>query len=40
MKWDVETTPQTFVDGELVGTLDDVREFVGKKRKHGGGTSD
>lgn len=38
-KWDVETTPQTFVDGELVGTLDDVREFVGKKRKDAGGTS-
>lgn len=38
-KWDVETTPQTFVDGELVGTLDDVREYVGKKRKDGGGTS-
>lgn len=38
-KWDVETTPQTFVDGELVGTLDDVREFVGRKRKDGGGTS-
>ncbi|WP_051062766.1 MauE/DoxX family redox-associated membrane protein [Ilumatobacter nonamiensis] len=38
-KWNVETTPQTFVDGELIGTLDDVREFVGKKRKDGGGTS-
>ena len=38
-EWDVETTPQTFVDGELVGTLDDVREYVGKKRKDGGGTS-
>ncbi|WP_420453626.1 glutaredoxin family protein [Ilumatobacter sp.] len=38
-RWDVETTPQTFVDGELVGTLDDVREFVGKERKDGGGTS-
>lgn len=38
-KWDVETTPQTFVDGQLVGTLDDVREFVGRKRKDGGGTS-
>ncbi len=38
-KWNVETTPQTFIDGELVGTLDDVREFVGRKRKDGGGTS-
>ncbi|CAN5579774.1 glutaredoxin family protein [soil metagenome] len=38
-KWNVETTPQTFVDGELVGTLDDVREFVGKRRKDRGGTS-
>ena len=28
----VETTPQTFVDGELVGTLDDVRAFVGERR--------
>ena len=26
----VETTPQTFIDGELVGTLDDLREYVGK----------
>jgi glutaredoxin len=26
----VETTPQTFVDGELVGTLDDLREFLGE----------
>lgn len=26
----VETTPQTFVDGELVGTLDDLRRFVGE----------
>jgi len=38
-KWNVETTPQTFIDGELVGTLDDVREHVGKKRKDTGGTS-
>ena len=38
-KWNVETTPQTFVGGELVGTLDDVREFVGKRRKDRGGTS-
>ena len=29
-KWDVETTPQTFIDGELVGTLDDLRERFGK----------
>ena len=38
-RWGVETTPQTFVDGELVGTLDDVREFTGRDRKDGGGTS-
>ena len=37
--WEVETTPQTFIDGELVGTLDDVREYVGKERKDGGGES-
>ena len=29
-KWDVETTPQTFIDGELVGTLDDLRKRFGK----------
>lgn len=29
-KWGVETTPQTFIDGELVGTLDDLRERFGK----------
>lgn len=38
-KWNVETTPQTFVDGNLVGTLDDVREYVGKRRKDGGETT-
>lgn len=26
----VETTPQTFIDGELVGTLDDLRRYVGE----------
>lgn len=26
---DVETTPQTFIDGQLVGTLDDLRRYVG-----------
>jgi glutaredoxin len=26
----VDTTPQTFIDGELVGTLDDLREFFGE----------
>ena len=26
----VETTPQTFVDGELIGTLDDLREYFGE----------
>ena len=25
----VDTTPQTFIDGELVGTLDDLREYFG-----------
>ena len=29
-KWGVETTPQTFIDGELVGTLDDLRARFGK----------
>jgi len=24
---DVETTPQTSIDGDLVGTLDDVRKY-------------
>lgn len=38
-KWDVETTPQTFIGGQFVGTLDDVREYVGNRRKDGGGTS-
>ena len=28
---DVETTPQTFIDGELVGTLDDLREYFGEE---------
>ena len=28
---DVETTPQTFIDGELIGTLDDVRRYVGEE---------
>lgn len=27
----VDTTPQTFIDGELVGTLDDVREYLGEE---------
>lgn len=26
----VETTPQTFIDGRLVGTLDDLREYFGE----------
>lgn len=26
----VDTTPQTFIDGELVGTLDDLREYFGE----------
>lgn len=28
--WEVETTPQTFIDGELIGTLDELREYFGK----------
>lgn len=27
----VDTTPQTFIDGELVGTLDDLREYFGEE---------
>lgn len=27
---DVETTPQAFIDGELIGTLDDLREHFGE----------
>jgi len=27
----VETTPQTFIDGELVGTLDDLRRHFGRR---------
>lgn len=27
---DVDTTPQTFIDGELVGTLDDLRAYFGE----------
>lgn len=38
-QWNVDTTPQTFIDGRLVGTLDDVREYVGRPRKDTGGTS-
>lgn len=29
----VETTPQTYIDGELVGTLDDLREHFGQELK-------
>jgi glutaredoxin len=29
-KWDVKTTPQTFIDGERVGGYDDLREYLGK----------
>ena len=38
-RWGVETTPQTFIDGELVGTVDDVREYVGKDRRDDTGTT-
>jgi glutaredoxin len=27
----VATTPQTFIDGELIGTLDDLRRYVGEE---------
>ena len=36
---DVETTPQTFIDGELVGGLDDLRRYFGKNVPEQGGTS-
>ena len=36
---DVETTPQTFIDGELIGTLDDLRRFFGKDVPEEGATS-
>ncbi|GAA0211653.1 glutaredoxin family protein [Kangiella japonica] len=32
-KHDVETTPQTFIDGERVGGYEDLRRFLGKKVK-------
>ena len=31
-KHDVETTPQTFMEGKRIGGYDDVREFFGKSR--------
>lgn len=31
-KYDVETTPQTFIEGKRIGGYDDVREFFGKSR--------
>lgn len=36
---DVETTPQTFIDGQLVGTLDDLREHFGQHVRREGETS-
>ena len=27
----VDTTPQTFIDGELIGTLDDLRDYFGEE---------
>lgn len=30
-RFGVETTPQTFIDGELIGTLDDLREYFGEE---------
>lgn len=38
-RWDVETTPQTFIDGALVGTLDDLRERFGKEVPDEDGTT-
>lgn len=36
----VETTPQTFINGERIGGYDDLREFFGKESKQNeGGTS-
>lgn len=32
-KWDVKTTPQTFIDGQRVGGYDDLRAFLGKPVK-------
>jgi glutaredoxin len=32
-KWDVKTTPQTFINGERIGGHDDVRRFLGKPVK-------
>jgi len=32
-KWDVKTTPQTFIDGTRVGGYDDLRRFLGKPVK-------
>ena len=32
-KWDVKTTPQTFIDGKRVGGYDDLRGFLGKPVK-------
>lgn len=31
-KHDVETTPQTFIDGKRIGGYDDLREHFGKSR--------
>ena len=30
----VDTTPQTFINGELIGTLDDLREYFGEDIAH------
>ncbi|RDC59067.1 hypothetical protein HME9302_00245 [Alteripontixanthobacter maritimus] len=38
-KHDVETTPQTFIDGERIGGYDDLREYFGKSVKEEGATS-
>ncbi len=32
-KWGVETTPQTFIDGERIGGYDDLRRYLGKPVK-------
>ena len=32
-KWNIKTTPQTFIDGQRVGGYDDLRRFLGKHIK-------
>jgi glutaredoxin len=37
-KHDVETTPQTFIDGKRIGGYDDLQSFFGKAHEKGGTT--